>query len=213
MTVSCCALMKHTPRTSLQVSGVSGSACSLLFPSSVCIFSLYLAYSGGEYCSHTLQLGEKSLSALQEVCFPNTAKSIHDSLPASLCFITIEYLMRYTIWPSYIKALHIGIYITARWVKTFSAFVRHLYTSWCLCVIVHGDSYRRIVPVSRGTAPVQATTILCLGMRTAKRFCTHVYATSRDKVFGSLFLSWIIVSFPKERSPEIKFKCCPGSTL
>lgn len=86
-------------------------ACSVLLPSSICIFSLYLADSGGEYCSHTVQLGEESLSALQEVCFPNTTKSMLDSLPASPCFITIEYLVGYAVWPSYINALHIGIYM------------------------------------------------------------------------------------------------------
>lgn len=88
-----------------------GIACFLVLPSSICIFSLYLADSGGEYCNHTVQLGEESLNALQEVCFPNTTESRHGSLPASLSFITIEYLVRYAFWSSYIKALHIGIYM------------------------------------------------------------------------------------------------------
>lgn len=41
-------------------------------------------------------------------------------------------------------------------------------------MIVHGGSHWRIIPVARGTAPVQATAILCLGMNTTKRFCTQL---------------------------------------
>lgn len=173
-----------------------GIACFLVLPSSICIFSLYLADSGGEYCNHTVQLGEESLNALQEVCFPNTTESRHGSLPASLSFITIEYLVRYAVWSSYIKALHIGIYT---WVTPLA----DIYTQ--VEIRVHGGSHWRIIPVARGTAPVQATTILCLGMNTTKRFCTqlrgfvHMFMLQAETKYlvSYFFLEWLYHSSRK----------------